>query len=169
MTNTNIESAETITPKKRGRPAGSKNKNGSAAKSNKEKPVQTPVVEPTPWEDEPVASVSHETTVSGNPSGILPFEFKVLVKPDEVKKVTDGGILLPDDPREQEAKAQMKGTIIAISPGAFSYHMWPSWVSLPRVGDRVLYSKYGGSIQKGKDGVEYRLVNDKDIGAIIDF
>jgi len=63
----------------------------------------------------------------------------------------------------------MKGTIVEVSPGAFSYHMWPSWVEIPKAGDRVLYARYGGTLQTGKDGIVYRMVNDKDIGAVIDF
>jgi co-chaperonin GroES (HSP10) len=40
--------------------------------------------------------------------------------------------------------------------------------SKPQPGDRVLISKYGGVVLTGKDGKEYRLMNDEDvIGRVI--
>jgi co-chaperonin GroES (HSP10) len=31
----------------------------------------------------------------------------------------------------------------------------------------VLFAKYAGTTVKGRDGKEYRLVNDKDLGAVL--
>jgi co-chaperonin GroES (HSP10) len=126
-------------PKKKGRPKGSLNRKKSFALS------------------------------PNNHSGIRPFQFKVLVLPDETKKVTKGGILLPDEAFDLESRGQILGTIIDLSPAAFSYHEWPDWVVFPKAGDRVYFARHSGSTVKGKDGVDYRMVNDQDIGAIIDF
>lgn len=104
-----------------------------------------------------------------HPSGITPFEFKVLIRPDAAKEKTGGGIFLPQDVQADQQRAIQKGTIEAISPAAFSYHVWPFDVHIPRVGDRVLYARYSGTLIEGKDGEDYRLINDKDIGAVIDF
>jgi len=104
-----------------------------------------------------------------NKSGIRPFQFKVLILPDETKKVTTGGIILPDEAVDLESRGQILGTIVELSPAAFSYHNWPDWVIFPKAGDKVYFARHSGSIVKGKDGVEYRMINDKDIGAIIDF
>ena len=35
------------------------------------------------------------------------------------------------------------------------------------MGERVLFAKYGGKIVSGADGETYRLLNDKDITAIV--
>jgi co-chaperonin GroES (HSP10) len=152
---TNVEHIETEDKprKKVGRPKGSKNKNGK--KANKA-----------------VASVSHETVSApstDNQTGIRPFQFKVLVLPDEVKNVTEGGIIIPDDPHEMEKRGQIIGTIVEVSPAAFSYHKWPEWVRMPKAGDRVYFARHSGSTVKGKDKVEYRMINDQDIAALIEF
>ena len=117
-----------------------------------------------------VAGVIHtkkEKTESD--SGVIPFEFKVLVKQDIMEEKTKGGIILPEPARDDQQRAMTKGEIVSMSPAAFSYHNWDKSTRLPQVGDRVVYSRYAGSVIIGKDEVEYRLINDKDIGAIIDF
>lgn len=99
-----------------------------------------------------------------NESGIRPVEYKVLIKPIEVEEKTQGGIILPEQAREREAYAQQKGVLVAVSPNAFTD---PEWLDPPKVGDFVLYDKFAGAIVKGQDAVEYRLINDKEIGAVI--
>jgi co-chaperonin GroES (HSP10) len=72
----------------------------------------------------------------------------------------------------------MSGRIIDMSPAAFSYHDWPEGVRLPRIGDRVAFARYAGINIKGErrtndrgheERTEYRLINDKDIAAILHF
>jgi chaperonin GroES len=38
----------------------------------------------------------------------------------------------------------------------------PAFVK-PQPGERVVISKYGGTLLTGKDGQEYRLMNDEDV------
>ncbi|MGB1214602.1 MAG: hypothetical protein ACPG4X_14655 [Pikeienuella sp.] len=101
-----------------------------------------------------------------NESGIRPLEYKVLVQPDPIQQKTQGGILLPDDTHEREEWAQVKATIVAIGDSAFS-----DWTvrerGLLKPGVRVYCAKYQGIVVTGDDGEEYRLLSDKDIGAII--
>jgi chaperonin GroES len=103
-----------------------------------------------------------------NPSGIYPTEFKVLVKPNEVAAVTKGGIFIPETSKEREQYAQMEGTLVAVSPHAFTYAEWVNGADRPKVGDSVLFAKFAGAKVVGRDGIEYRLINDKDIGAVLD-
>lgn len=118
-----------------------------------------------------------------NTSGIRPTEYKVLIKPKEAYeknesgyRTTSGGIVVPDEVEEREQFAQMEGTIIDMSPWAFDFlrddemsqSMHWSNVSVPNIGNRVLYSKYSGSMCEGNDGEQYRLVSDKDIAAILE-
>lgn len=103
-----------------------------------------------------------------NNSGIFPTEFKAVVRPVKVEEKTKGGIFLPDEHKEREQFAQMEGTLVAVSPHAFSYADWSGAESLkPRAGDRVLFAKYAGAMFKGNDGSEYRIINDKDISAVL--
>ena len=103
-----------------------------------------------------------------NESGILPVEYKVLVQPVEVDEKTKGGIILPDEKKERDQFAQMQGTLVACSPHAFSYEDWQvAPDQKPKPGDRVLFAKYAGAVVDGKDGKKYRLVNDKDVAAVL--
>lgn len=101
-----------------------------------------------------------------NLSGINPTEYKVLVLPTKTEQKTKGGIILPDESKDRKDHAQMEGQLIASSPLAFTYDDWKT-SSSPTVGDRVLFAKYAGALVKGKDGEDYRLVNDKDISAVL--
>jgi co-chaperonin GroES (HSP10) len=105
-----------------------------------------------------------------NPSGITPTEFKVLIAPKEAEQVTKGGIILADTTKDSEKYAATEGTIVAVSPLAFSYATKDEWQAAgtvpPKSGDRVIYAKYAGvRVKSKKDGKEYLLVNDKDICA----
>lgn len=105
--------------------------------------------------------------VGGNPSGIFPTEFKVVVRPIDVGEKTKGGIFLPEDTRERDKFAVQEGELIAVSPVAFTYEKWPEGSGPPKVGDRVLFARYAGTTRKGKDGLDYRIVNDRDIAAVL--
>jgi chaperonin GroES len=103
-----------------------------------------------------------------NPSGINPTEYRVLVRPESVEEKTAGGIIIPDQTKDRDQYAVVKGTLVDVSPVAFSYADWPAGSRVPAVGDKVVYEKYAGALLKGKDGVEYRVINDKDIHATLD-
>lgn len=100
-----------------------------------------------------------------NASGITPLEFKVLVKPRAVEEKTKGGILLPEQVRDQEKNASMEGEYIAASPLAFNYDETGS-MEPPKTGDTVVFARYSGINVKGRDGIDYRIMNDKDIVAV---
>src|SRR3990167_9491861 len=101
-------------------------------------------------------------------SGIIPTEFKVLLLPDTVEERTAGGIIKPAERVERDQYAAMEGVIIPASPLAFTYENWPEGARKPQVGDRVIFAKYAGATVEGRDGVKYRLVADKDIGAVLE-
>lgn len=106
----------------------------------------------------------------GHPSGIDPIEYKVLVRPVEEKGYVEmkGGHKLwkPDETKERDQHAAMEGEIIAVSPFAFTYEEWPASAEKPKPGQTAIYARYSGVTIKGNDGVEYRLMNDKDILAV---
>lgn len=104
-----------------------------------------------------------------NSSGIKPTEYKVLVKPIKVDDKTKGGIILPDEHKDREQFAQMQGTLIAISPLAFTYADDDAWgdAEKPKPGDKVMFAKFAGAAVKGMDGADYRIINDRDLTAVI--
>ena len=103
-----------------------------------------------------------------NESGIHPTEFKCLVLPKAVEEKSKGGIILPDETKERDQFAQLEGTLVDASPLAFTYHDGTvKAFNPPKPGDHVLFAKYAGAVVKGRDGKDYRLVNDKDICAVL--
>lgn len=109
------------------------------------------------------AAIEKLKPVRLNFSGITPLEYKVLVRPVEVEQRTKGGILLPDETKERDQHAAMEGEVTAISPLAFSYE---KDAPTPALGDTVIFARYSGINVTGKDGVAYRLMNDKDVVAV---
>lgn len=96
-------------------------------------------------------------------SAIKPVEYKVLVKLVEVEKQTLGGIIIPETSREREEMAQCKASLISVGGNAFEGWAEPK----PKVGDRVLIGKYAG-YPIDDNGIKYRVINDKDITAILE-
>lgn len=98
--------------------------------------------------------------------GIECLEYKVLVRPVEETGVLElkGGFKLykPDETKERDEHAAMEGVVEHMSDLAFSYD---ENAKRPSVGDKVVFQKFAGIRIKGADGVEYRLMNDKDIVA----
>lgn len=103
-----------------------------------------------------------------NPSGISPTEFKVLIAPTEVADKI-GSIFIPDEHKDRAQFAQMEGTLVALAPLAFTYDKWEGCEDQkPKPGDKVLFAKFAGFAHKGKDGKVYRVVNDKDVSAVLE-
>ena len=102
-----------------------------------------------------------------NNSGIRPVEFKVVVFPRDVEEVTKGGIFIPPSKLDADKYATQEATIVAVADRAFNeVDIWGD--SPPNVGDVVLFAKYAGLLRKGRDGKDYRVLNDKDICAVLE-
>jgi len=102
-----------------------------------------------------------------NPSGIAPTEFKVLISPDEIGEKI-GSVYIPQENKERQQFAQQVGTLVALAPLAFTYDEWKGIEDKkPKIGDKVLFAKFAGFAHKGKDGKTYRVVNDKDVSAVL--
>lgn len=105
---------------------------------------------------------------TNNPSGILPMDKRVLVKPDDAERKTPGGIIIIEAAADKKAMAMMKATVVAVGETAWSEaihdanNFGVSFVA-PATGARVMIAKYGGVEIEGADGVTYRLLNDEDV------
>lgn len=99
-----------------------------------------------------------------NTSGMEPLDLRVLVLPDTAETVTRGGIIIPEAAAEQKRMAMTFGTLVAVGENAWEEAVarGPHF-SRPKVGDRIVFAKYGGTVLTGKDGKEYRLMNDEDV------
>lgn len=89
---------------------------------------------------------------------------RVLLKPKDVEKVTKGGIYIPDTIAEKERLATTVGRVVGIGPTAWYDFPGEPWC---KVGDLVMYGKYGGKMVDAPDGNKYVLINDEDCLAIV--
>ena len=96
-----------------------------------------------------------------NESGMIPLEYRCVVKLDAVED-RKGSVYLPDSQVERNQMATTKATLLAVGGNAFGDWKAP----IPKVGDRVIINKYQGMYQEASMKDLYRLINDKDILAI---
>jgi chaperonin GroES len=91
---------------------------------------------------------------------IEPLEDRVVVKPGDEEETTVSGIVIPDTAKEKP----QEGEVVAVGPGRFEDgNRVPMDV---KAGDRVLYSKYGGTEVK-VEGEEYLVLSARDILAVV--
>ena len=91
---------------------------------------------------------------------LQPLADHLVVKPMAKEEVTKGGIFLPDTAKEKP----QEGEVVAVGPGRMTDDGKRIVMDL-KVGDRVIYSKYGGSEIK-IDDVEMIILRESDILAI---
>lgn len=97
---------------------------------------------------------------------IDPMAFNVVVELDPTEKVTPGGIIMPETKVERDKLACEEGTLVAVSPLAFSYAEWPEGTRKPQVGDRVMVNRFAGMIRE-REGKNYRILEDKSLVAVL--
>lgn len=100
-----------------------------------------------------------------NNSGLRPKGHAVLVKPYEEPKRQKGLIAIPDPVREKHELLAQKGVVIEVGSEAWKDEKWPRAVP----GDIVLIAQFAGHMAVGpKDGLQYRLINARDIFAVVE-
>jgi chaperonin GroES len=91
---------------------------------------------------------------------IRPLEDRIVVRPEEGEETTPSGIVIPDTAKEKP----QEGTVLAIGPGKRS----DSGELIPmdlKDGDRVIYSKYGGT-EIVIDGEDLLILSARDVLAV---
>jgi len=94
---------------------------------------------------------------------IQPIGDRVIVKPAGKEEVTRSGIVIPDTAKEKP----QEGEVLAVGPGRFDDAGAKRVPMDVKVGDVVLYSKYGGTEVK-YSGEEYLVLSARDVLAVID-
>jgi len=87
---------------------------------------------------------------------IKPLADRVLIEPVAAETKTASGIYIPDTAKEKP----QKGKVVAVGNGKKDHEM------TVKVGDTVLYSKYGGTELK-HDGTDYLIMREDDILAVV--
>ena len=88
---------------------------------------------------------------------LQPLADRVLVKPIEKEEKTKSGIYLPDTAKEKP----QEGKVLAVGPGKMSDD-GKRIVMDVKVGDTVIYAKYGGTEVKVEDE-ELMILRESDI------
>jgi chaperonin GroES len=105
--------------------------------------------------------VKTKTNTVSKPS-IKPLIGYVLIAPSEAESKTASGIILPESAQEKPAQ----GTVVAIGEDMF-FDNGKVLKSPVKVGDKVVYKKWGGDEIKVL-GIEYKLVKFDDLMAILE-
>ena len=92
---------------------------------------------------------------------IKPLEDRIVVKAVEAEQTTASGLVIPDTAKEKP----QEGEVIAVGPGRIDDHGNRVPVDVA-VGDKVIYSKYGGTEVKYA-GEEYLILSARDVLAKI--
>lgn len=89
---------------------------------------------------------------------IKPLADKLIVKPIEAAEAKSaGGIIIPDTAKEKS----QEGKVVAAGPGRTDENGKLIKMNV-KVGNKVLYSKYGGTELKF-EGEEYLIMSESDI------
>ena len=91
---------------------------------------------------------------------LQPLEDRIVVKPSEGEEMTASGLVIPDTAKEKP----QEGEVLAVGPGRFE-----DGTRVPldvKVGDKVIYSKYGGTEVKYA-GDEFLILSARDVLAVV--
>ena len=92
---------------------------------------------------------------------LRPLLDKVVLKKAEAKETTKAGIILPGSAQEKPEMSE----IVAVGPGGLVDGK--EVVMTLKVGDKVITGKYTGTEVK-LDGIEYTIVSQSDILAVVE-
>jgi chaperonin GroES len=88
---------------------------------------------------------------------LKPLDDRVVVEPLDAEEKTAGGILLPDTAKQKP----QQGKVVAVGPGKLSDEGTRLALAV-KVGDTVLFGKYGGSDVE-VNGKEYKILRESEI------
>ena len=94
---------------------------------------------------------------------LKPLDDRIVVRPNEAETQTASGLVIPDTAKEKP----QQGEVLAVGPGKRSE---TSGELIPvdiKVGDTVLYSKYGGT-EVAVDGEDVLVLNARDVLAVVE-
>jgi len=91
---------------------------------------------------------------------LTPLGDRVVVKQQPSEEKTKSGIVLPDSAKEKPSE----GTVVAVGSGRILDNGQKAPLEV-KIGDKVIYSKYGGTEVK-IEGEEYIILQERDILAV---
>jgi chaperonin GroES len=107
---------------------------------------------------QPIVFRKKRSTVSVS---IKPLEDRIVIKQVEAEQTTASGLVIPDTAKEKP----QEGDVVAVGPGRIDDN--GNRVPLDiAVGDKVIYSKYGGTEVK-YDGEDLLVLSARDVLAVV--
>ncbi|HEX2700751.1 MAG TPA: co-chaperone GroES [Acidimicrobiales bacterium] len=89
---------------------------------------------------------------------LKPLDDRIVVRPNEAEQTTVSGLVIPDTAKEKP----QQGEVLAVGPGARSQNTGELIPLDIKAGDRVVYSKYGGT-EITIDGEDLLILAGRDV------
>ncbi|MDQ4133657.1 MAG: co-chaperone GroES [Actinomycetota bacterium] len=89
---------------------------------------------------------------------LKPLDDRIVVRPSEAEQTTVSGIVIPDTAKEKP----QQGEVLAVGPGRRSEQTGEVIPLDVKVGDTVVYSKYGGT-EITVDGEDLLILSSRDV------
>src|SRR5271170_4239584 len=93
---------------------------------------------------------------------LQPLEDRIVVRPSEAEETTASGLVIPDTAKEKP----QQGEVLAVGPGRRAENTGDLIPLDVVVGDKVVYSKYGGT-EITIDGEELLILTSRDVLATV--
>jgi len=93
---------------------------------------------------------------------LKPLEDRIVVQANEGDEMTSSGLVIPDTAKEKP----QEGTVVAVGEGRWDEDGERRIPIDVKVGDTVIYSKYGGTEVK-VEGDEYLILSARDVLAVV--
>src|ERR1044071_7212402 len=94
---------------------------------------------------------------------LQPLDDRIVVRANESEAPTASGLVIPDTAKEKP----QQGEVLAVGPGRRSEQSGEIIPLDVKVGDTVVYSKYGGT-EIAIDGEDLLILTSRDVLAIAD-
>ena len=91
-----------------------------------------------------------------------PLDDRIVVRPSESEETTASGLVIPDTAKEKP----QQGEVLAVGPGRRADQTGEIVPLDVAVGDKVVYSKYGGT-EITVDGEDLLILSGRDVLATI--
>ncbi len=92
---------------------------------------------------------------------IKPLEDRLVIQAVEAEQTTKSGLVIPETAKEKP----QEGIVVAVGPGRVDDNGNRVPIDVA-VGDKVIFSKYGGTEVK-YDGDEYLILSARDVLAVV--
>ncbi|MPY91777.1 MAG: co-chaperone GroES [Acidimicrobiia bacterium] len=93
---------------------------------------------------------------------LQPLDDRIVVRPNEAEERTVSGLVIPDTAKEKP----QQGEVLAVGPGKRSETTGELIPTDVKVGNTVVYSKYGGT-EITVEGEDLLILSSRDVLAVV--